>query len=206
MVSGSRCTNCKGPLTEGDPECPWCGSDPTKPVKGRELSHGSMLVMVAVLGMLVLALIYVVAMYEPVPESDYSYTHAAINLSSPTVTNRTIEEEVRWDAIFNVNKITPRDQTFQWDDVYIEVRGEDGSYMHRHLELSPDDPSMYDDGSDGRIALQVWSIENTDRPDRMEAGDKIRITGMTEEYEGCTITLHREGNRHASLTFPQEFP
>lgn len=40
----------------------------------------------------------------------------------------------------------------------------------------------------------------------MDAGDSIKITGMTTAYEGATVELTKAGNLIASATLPTNFP
>lgn len=189
-----RCSECKGRLKEGETECPWCGHE-TPPRKKRELfSFASVWVMVAVLGILILALVYLLATSEPL-EPSY---HTTAQFSSPEISNRTVGTDVRWDASLDVVKVIPTDELHPWSNILIRLSrdGEKGPY----LELRPFKETKLDDGSDGVIDIQAWYVDDEKRPGVLSRGDQIIITGMTEDYEGCMVELHIQDNFMAPST------
>lgn len=103
--------------------CPRCGQINMDEVTGSSWPMWSITLLFAILGVLCILLIYAVAIYEPIP--DYSLT---INLASPTLEERTIDDDVRWDASITVNKLTPRDEVLRWKEAYIVIKESDGSY------------------------------------------------------------------------------
>ena len=92
MESGPRCANCRGPLTRGDPVCPWCGYDPDERVEKRDISVKSLAIMITILILLFIVASYLVLQQAP-SQPDYGYTHARINLSSPVITNRSVDSD-----------------------------------------------------------------------------------------------------------------
>lgn len=185
-----RCTKCYGPLEEGRQECPWCGFDPQRQEEGGSLSFNTVLVMVAILGMLSIVLVYQVATYEPPPP----YYHTSVSFASPVITNRTVDDGIRWDATMRVIKVAPKDELHPWSRVHVTVVGLEGDVLKRDLKFRPYDESNVDDGSDGTVDVQLWYIDDQEHPGRLSYDDQIIITGMTREYDGCIVRLNVEDN------------
>lgn len=77
--------------------------------------------------------------------------------------------------------------------------------LQRFVEFNPNEPSKYDDATDGKIEIQGWYIKNSEHPNIVVATDQIIITGLNEAYEGCTINILREEYQYASITLPTDF-
>lgn len=161
---------------------------------------------VVVVGIIVaVALIYVVflGVVEEVttPENE----KVTVNLASPIMQQRDIDSTTYWDAALNVNKVTPRNVELQWSDVRLIARSSMGSVLIPPLPLDEDGTMAYDDASDGIVVVEVWFVD-VDGDGLFEAGDTIKLTGMTTEYEGALVELHRSGELIASGTLPTDFP
>ena len=196
MEPDQRCTKCYGPLNEGEQECPWCGFDPQRQKGDGSLSFTTVLVMVAVLGLLSIVLVYQVATYEPPPP----YYHTSYNFAKPLITNRTVDDGVVWDATMKVNKVTPRDELHAFSRIQITIEDTNRNVLDRNVKLRPYDETALDDGSDGTVDVQAWYIDDVEHPKKLSPGDQIIITGMTKDYEGCLIIMDIQDNYMAAST------
>jgi hypothetical protein len=126
-----------------------------------------------------------------------------INMASPDVTQRTITDQVYWDAELVINKITPDLVLVSYTDVRVIVKSADGSVLITATEPLPDDSSDYDDGSDGTVDVQVWYDSFTTI---MVEGDSFKLTGMTDAYEGATVQIMHNDRLIGSTILPTDFP
>jgi hypothetical protein len=127
-----------------------------------------------------------------------------VNFQSPSVTQRTIGEEVHYDATLNVNKITPKDERVRYTELRVIMKSASGSVLMTATQPRPHDPTRYDDGSLGLVGVQVWYVSVSGGTD-LSAGDALVFSGMTTDYEGATIELTRAGERIGSITLPTDF-
>ncbi len=137
---------------------------------------------------------------EPEPEL------TTINLASPGVIMRPISDESHWDAVISINKVSPRGERVLWDDTRLVIEASDGRVLHERVALALDEPATYDNGSDGTVSVQFWYVETISGDVDMDGGDGIKITGLTEEYEGATVRLTRHGETIGSVVLPMDFP
>lgn len=190
-----------GPLTEGELECPWCGFNPDATYAGKGESDGS-IALYAVLGAMCIVLLLLVVIY-PQPPPTYR-TH--VSLATPEMTDRTVDDEVRWDVMIKVNKVAPKDDLHSWSRVKITIEDVDGKAINPGLELRSYNESDVDDGSDGTIEVQAWYVDDAEHPGRLSAGDEIVITGMSRLYEGYVVKVEIKDNHgDNSATLPNEF-
>jgi hypothetical protein len=136
------------------------------------------------------------------PEVDEKTT---VNLQSPWVGSRTIGDEIHYDAVLNINKITPKDVVVPWTTVRIIVKASDGSVLDIETIPMRDLTSTYDDDLDGHVDVEFWYVETTYGDDKMSAGDALKITGMTARYEGAQVTIMMGGEQIGSIILPMEF-
>ncbi len=136
------------------------------------------------------------------PEEEERVT---VNLASPELDQRTIGEEVHWDAELDVNKITPRHSVVAYEDVRVFIKSADGRVLLPSKRPLPDSPGDYDDGSTGPVKVQVWYQSIIDTGFMTET-DTIKLTGFTTEYEGAHIEITLDGERIASTVLPTDFP
>jgi hypothetical protein len=130
-----------------------------------------------------------------------------LNLAPPSVHSRDIANVTHWDAIIEINLVTPRDVTVDWLGVVVEVRDEDGTVLFPMTEVLPNDPSGYDDAANGWVDVQVWYVD-ADADGVVDAGDAIKITGMNDRYEGGYLQVVGAGPFEpiGSITLPTNFP
>jgi hypothetical protein len=129
-----------------------------------------------------------------------------VQLASPSVTQRMISDQPYWDTVLNINKVTPRDEDVLWVETTIAIKSNTGSILLPNMQLSHDNWGVYDDGSDGAVDVEVWFIETTTGDNRLSAGDAIKITGMTTEFEGGLIQILRSGRMIGDILLPTDFP
>lgn len=129
-----------------------------------------------------------------------------VNLATPSVTHRLISDQHHWDTVLNINKATPRDEDVIWAEISIVVHHNDGSILLPSTQVSPDIGGVYDDGSDGSVDVEVWFVEITTGDNRLSAGDAIKITGMTADFEGGFIQILRSGRISGDSFLPTDFP
>ena len=183
--------------------CPYCGQLNMDEVTWPFWSRLAIMLWLAIIGILTISLLYWVAVYDAPP--DFNVSHTTINIASPVMSNRTIDGEVRWDASFGINKITPKDQTIKWSDLYLVIRRENGSYLQQQLKLEQDDPSRYDNASDGSIKVETWYLDHTGGGKNADSGDVIVVTGLGKGLEGCSVSIMREGYQQGSIVLPMDF-
>jgi hypothetical protein len=165
-----------------------------------------------------LVVIAVVAMFIAIPalltvtwfalsggfEDGAAVEMTTVNLATPLIEARTIGEEFYYDAKLNINKITPRDEDVPWEGVSVTVKSSAGSVLLTDTRPSWNDPTEYDDASDGSVDVQVWYL-CTDAGPNMREGDALKLTGMTLDYEGGHIEVSLRGERIASGVLPTDF-
>ena len=128
-----------------------------------------------------------------------------INMASPVVTQRTITDQIYWDADIEINKITPDLALASYTDIRVIVKASDGSVLIPSTKPLADDPSEYDDGSDGTVDVQVW-YDNIISGTIMFEGDSFILTGITDAYEGATVQIRHKDRQIGSTTLPTNFP
>ena len=143
---------------------------------------------------------YLIANIEPEPMHD----DITVNLASPSVQQLFRGGTTCWDAVLNINKITPKDVRVAWESLFVVVFSSEGWALNPALQPRPD-LNDYDDGADGNIDVEFWYVE-TGGDTHLGAGDAFKITGTSLDYEGATILLEFRGNRIGSVTLPTNFP
>ena len=140
------------------------------------------------------------------PYAPYEIEKVTVNLATPNIMRQEINGQPYWEAVLNINKITPRDEAVIWRDVRMVIKSSNGSVILPLTGLNADDALAYDRGTDGQVDLQVWFVETTPGTSRMDAGDAMKITGMTADFEGAFVQVLRDGERIGSITLPTNFP
>ena len=176
---------------------------PTGPRPGQEGLGTIAIIVFAVVIIVLVATIAAVYLWGP-DYDDPGYELTTVNIASPSVNGRDVGGTFHWDAILNINKITPKDERIGWNQLRIVVKSADGSVLNPHTPLDQD-LGIYDDDLDGSVDVEFWFIETTG-DGFMSAGDAIKITGMTRAYEGATIELTVQGERVGSIVLPTVFP
>jgi flagellin-like protein len=129
-------------------------------------------------------------------------TKITVNLQSPTV-NAVTRTVVFYDATMSINKITPKEEKVLWTEVRMVITSSSGSVLLNATGLSADDPPNY--GAVTPAVIKAWFVETTTGDTKMSAGDSIKITGMTTDYEGAKVQLTKAGERIAEATLPTNF-
>ncbi len=185
--------------------------DAVSPVIGTILMVAITVVLAAVLWLMVSGMI-----------TDTDEQKTTVNIASPNVSTYTTEidpdgtpdngdEYWIYDAVLNVNKITPKDDKVLWSDVRILIKGSDGSVLQAESSLTADNPATYDRAAAGGIDIEFWYVETSTGDTKMSAGDAIKITGMTDgsltldDYQGATVILKKAGEQIGSITLPTDF-
>jgi hypothetical protein len=135
------------------------------------------------------------------------YRNATFSLSTPQIDEVVIGTTTVWYATININKITPKDIRFSWNDLDIEIVGSEGSVLIRKQSIMEDvwgDPRYDEDDSDG-VDVETWYIE-TGIDDKASAGDAFKMTGLAIFYEGGTVNFYVHGHLVGSSMLPPYFP
>jgi hypothetical protein len=151
---------------------------------------------------IIIFIFYIALTPEPAPSFEEGIT---VNLSAPTVKPKEIDNETYWDLTFVIFKITHKDQEMLWKDVRLNIKAIDGRPIIMKDKLKSDDPSLYDIGLGPFVEVQCWYNDTPGTVGVVNPGDIIKVTGLPEELQGCTLELIKGGERIASATLPSEF-
>ena len=161
--------------------------DAVSPVIGTILMVAITVVLAAVLWLMVSGMI-----------STSEEDKITVNFASPTVQQKT-RVITCWDATININKITPKEEKVLWTEVRILVKASGGSVLNTTTALVSDATPYHN-------YTEFWYVETTAGDDQMSAGDAIKVTGMSDLYEGATVEITKAGERIGSTTLPTNFP
>ena len=188
--------------------------DAVSPVIGTILMVAITVVLAAVLWLMVSGMI-----------TDTDEQKTTVNVASPDVTAWSSEidpdpaaandEYYIYDAVLNINKITPKDDKVLWSEVRLLIKGSDGSVLQTETTLTDDAGASYDrDGTvatgGGVIDVEYWYVE-TGNDLKMSAGDAVKITGLTagdastDDFQGAQVILKKAGEQIGSITLPTDF-
>ncbi len=172
--------------------------DAVSPVIGTILMVAITVVLAAVLWLMVSGMIQ-----EPDDEK------LTIQLSSPTVSQyerplgTTPIPDYVWDAVLNINKMTPKDEKVKWSEVRIAIKGADGSILMQAQAPLEDGSAAY--APIGTV--EFWYVDITAGDVKVSAGDSIKITGRDDaSYEGATSQILKAGKIIGDTTLPTDFP
>ncbi len=150
---------------------------------------------------------YVLMLFEAV--NDEVPDNVTLNLAPADMRRRSIDGEVYWDAVFHINKVTPREANVRWSDVRVRVWTANGSIVVDDIRPQPDDPGRYDDGDGDRVEIEAWYVDLSGNGG-ISQNETFKVTGLPEFCEGATVHMTwsgpGEGNGIASSTLPFEFP
>ncbi|MCJ2540163.1 MAG: hypothetical protein LN414_02705 [Candidatus Thermoplasmatota archaeon] len=130
-----------------------------------------------------------------------------VNLASVQIESRIIDGNQYWDASIIVNRFTPKDQTIPWEEIKVSAKDQAGRTLLENSKVFRDNPSNYDNALDGRLDVETWFIKMGENPNnyKIEAGDTLKITGLTSDYKGAKIFITFNGEQISSLTLPRDF-
>ncbi len=207
----------QSPGQHGAPPPP--GQQPYQPMPGQPQPPSSegktlltvIIILVVVVAIVVAGVILIVLSQDGEPDENNGNggngEKVTVNLAAPQVHQRDINGTPYWDATFTVNKITPKDMTVDWSDVRIVIKSATGSVLVTLTEPIADNPAMYDDDADGSVDVQIWYDEIGATADgEMEQGEKVKLTGLTYDFQGATVQWLRDGVLIASATLQTNFP
>ncbi len=180
--------------------------DAVSPVIGTILMVAITVVLAAVLWLMVSGMI-------STDESDKT----TVNLASPSVQSLDVTERTTacWDVTLNINKITPKDDKVKWSELRIIVKGADGSVLNQATTPAANTGAYAGDlPAGGPVVVEFWYVEVTAGDLKMDAGDGVKITGMTDgsgfvgedDYQGAMVEFTKGGERIASATLQTNFP
>jgi hypothetical protein len=162
----------------------------------------AVVIVIAVVSVTVLAAVFWMGFTGIITEEPIGMI--TVNIASPNVQQRLVSDVVHYDAVLNINKITPRDTLVFWTSVEMIIKAADGSVLMTRTVPLPDDPTMYDDAANGWVEVEVWFID-VSSDIFVDAGDALKITGMDERYEGSYVEITYKGDRIGSITLPTDF-
>jgi FlaG/FlaF family flagellin (archaellin) len=119
-----------------------------------------------------------------------------------TVTMSQPEVQLRssvYDAAIHIYDVAPNDRKVVWSEVYVVVKAHNGSALNQSCQFVSDDNATYHD------FVEFWYVDLDENDTKVNTGDAIKITGMSTDYEGATITLTRGGERIGEVTLPVYF-
>jgi len=130
-----------------------------------------------------------------------------VNVGLPQMESRIIDGDQYWDATIIVNRFTPKDQTIPWEEIKVGAKDQAGRTLLENSNVFRDNPSNYYKASDGRLDVETWFIKMGENPNnyKIEAGDTLKITGLTSDYLGVKIFITFNGDQIASVTLPSDF-
>ena len=225
-----RCPSCGGFVQDGAMFCTACGAQtapgpqgqwgaplPPPPAPGMPMPHPyqpppkddsgtfvKVIVIVVVVVILVAIMFAIIWMGILGAIDDNPDERLTLNLAAPVVTQREISNVTIWDATINVNLITPRDDMTLWAGVEILIFSRNGMDLMR-TPLLPNDPSSYDDATNGWVDVEGWYIETS--PDLfIDEGEAIKVTGMDDRYESSTLEIIFMGDVIGTIRLPTDFP
>jgi flagellin-like protein len=168
--------------------------DAVSPVIGTILMVAITVVLAAVLWLMVSGMI-----------STGNETKTTVNIASPNVQH--IERPVGtvgWDVSLNINKITPSDVKILWTELKITVKSATGSVLQAQIspiaDIAPPYPNV------GTLGYYFVETGTGTAASQMNAGDAIKITGMTGAWEGAHVELSKGGQLIGSCELPTNFP
>jgi len=179
---------------------------PYTPPKDGTSTLGKVIVIAIVLLVVVVVIGAVVFfMFIASVEDNLDDGSKTVRFSSPNVQPRQINGTTYWDATIPVSSVDPSDAAIEFTDLRAILRDQDGALLSS-VRLVYDMPSLYDDGSDGTVSVEAWFLdENSDL--QISAGDSVKLTGMTSDYERATLELQwNTSDIIGTVTLPTNFP
>ena len=132
----------------------------------------------------------------------------SVIFSSPSVTKVTRgassgDSITVWDANLQIQDVTPDYKRVEWIFIRISIVSESGSALISSSTPTLDDPTYYSDYVP--IEVEFWFID-IQGDGKTNAGDGLKITGLSQEYEGATVQVMQGPDLIASVKLPTDFP
>ncbi len=176
---------------------------PPKDDAGTLAKVAVIIVVVIVVVIVVAAAIFWYALFSIV--DDNIDGNVTLSLSAPNVSQRDIGGAAHWDAVVNINKVSPGSALLSWVGTSVIVKNTFGQVLLQRTNMMPDNPALYDDDSDGSVDVEAWYVD-VQSDVLVSSGDAIKLTGMTAAYEGATIEVYDFTDRIGSTLLPTDFP
>jgi len=122
----------------------------------------------------------------------------ALTLSAPVLDGRTVDQESVWDVTLTVVGVANLTATPRWVELSVVVTSVTGT------ELLPGTPLSRDEGLYG-YTVEVWYRDDGGSGDIADIADAIRVTSMTQGYQGATVDVMWRGSVVASAALPSIF-
>ncbi len=127
-------------------------------------------------------------------------------LSSASVTQvvrGTGESITVWDASFQIQGVSPNYKRIEWSMIRVSMISSSGSGLIWSIAPVLDEPLYYCD--EAPIQVEIWFVD-IQGDGKTNAGDGLKITGMSEECEGATVQVIQSSDLIASMRLPTDFP
>ena len=139
-----------------------------------------------------------------------------LNIKQPSVTAAetarysTTPLPVVFDAVMDIEKVSPNEERVLWTEVTLTIKSSTGSLLKGASALRPDGSLPYDTDADGSIDVEIWYIETTTGDSKVSASDCVKVTGLSTggaspSYESASIELFKGGERIGSVELPSDF-
>lgn len=123
----------------------------------------------------------------------------------PEVEMRTIEGTDYYDVVAVPRRSYDRIVKVLWSELRIEIVSKDGDLLLPGALSRPDDPTSYDNGTDGHVDIEVWYESDhtymTNTPNCW-----IKVTGLQHEHEGAKVRLLKAGGVIGAFKVPELTP
>ena len=146
-----------------------------------------------------------------IEEDDPNYHLVTVNIASPEIAFREVGGSLVWDAMFEVNKVTPKDIVVPFDELTVHVIHSEGSGDPTILPLEAG-PIVHDG------QLHAWYIPSPGGGKGLTNADVTHLTGLTGDhvmsyvtpnpnvdYPGCRFDLFLQEHRVGDLWLPIVF-
>jgi hypothetical protein len=128
------------------------------------------------------------------------YEDVTVTMATPEVNYREVATGTVWDATIKIMNVTPEHVRVWWEDVKIKVVSTEGTPLMDKTRPFKD-PGSY------TTTTECWYFEIASDVATMNAGDELRITTMSDSYEGGTLLLlANEEIICDELALPTDFP
>ena len=126
--------------------------------------------------------------------------------TGPTTLSLSVHDPVRrstdgddvWDVNMEILKVTTDEAEAKWIHMTVMVKDNSGGVLLQETPLSKDS------GFYGN-AVEAWYVERGGDANAADAGDAIKITGMSRSYQAGQVTVLYRESTAASVTLPLIF-
>lgn len=130
--------------------------------------------------------------------TDFPPLPTTVNFASPSLSAAERDSVPVYDAILNINKITPKDATVLWSGLTLSIVDSLGTDLVNGSQLTSDTGEYHN-------YVEVWYVETMSGDTKMSAGDALKITGMSKDYEEATVSLFYDDKLVGRVTLASDF-